>query len=131
MRRSIAAIASVLVLSLAAGATASAMVFRGTARDDPKMSVKLALSAAAVTFEYAHVLTECSDGSQVRQGGAVHETVLNDLGKFKDTLAEGGVTSVVRGQVSGARATGAVHFRFVYDGGECDSEKVAWKARRK
>lgn len=131
MRAWIAAIATVLVFSLAAGATASAAVFRGSASDDPKMAVKLTLSAGAVTFEYSDVLTGCSDGSQVRQGGAVHETVLNELGKFKDTLAKDGVTSTVRGKLGGARATGVVHFEFAYDGGECNSEKVEWKARRK
>lgn len=131
MRSAIAAIATALVLCVAGSALASASIYRGSARHDAEMRVKLTLSGQIVTFDYSNVLTRCSDGSEVRQGGAVHNTDLNQLGKFKDTFEDGGATSLVRGKVESRRATGIVSFDLLYDGGECHSEKVEWKARRK
>ncbi len=131
MRSVIAAIATALALVLVAGAPASASIYRGSAREDTRMPVKLALSGDKVTFEYSDVLTRCSDGSEVRQGGAVHNTVLKQSGKFKDTFEDGGATSLARGKIVGHKATGIVSFDLVYEGGGCHSEKVEWKARRK
>ncbi len=131
MRTAVTTIAVALVLALVVAASASASIYRGSARDDAQMSVKLALSGDSLTFKYSNVRTGCTDGSEVRQGGAEHNTVLNELGKFKDTFEVGGATSLVRGSVQGRKATGIVRFDLIYDGGECHSDKVEWKAKRK
>lgn len=131
MRATIATIAVALVGALVATATASASIYRGTARDDAQMPVKLTLRGEAVTFAYSDVITRCSDDSEVRQGGAKHNTVLNERGRFNDTFEVDGATSLVRGSVQGRKATGIVSFDLVYDGGECHSDKVEWKAKRK
>jgi hypothetical protein len=124
-------------LALAAAASAiaalpaSARVYRGAGVDDPEMPVKVKLSGTDVIFEYTDVRVGCSDGSEPRQGGASHSDRLNDRRRFRDRLEIEGATSLVKGKVRDQRATGTLHYDLAYEGGECHSGKVEWKAKRK
>ena len=127
--------ARALALSLALcgvlSASAFADTYRGSAADDEQMPVKVKLTGRDVIFDYTDVLVTCSDGSQVRQGGAQHADRLNARDRFKDTIESHGVTSVVRGRITAERALGTMTYDFVYEGGECHSGKLEWKAHRK
>jgi hypothetical protein len=134
--RLLLAAAAVVALSLAAAAPAAAMTYRGAAVEDPQMSVRLQLGAdGTVAFEYAKVMVECSNGESLRQPGAEHLATLGPLGRFRDTIFEevdgGDATSSARGRVGKRKAKGTVSFELAYEGGECHSGAVRWKARRK
>jgi hypothetical protein len=124
-------------LALAAAASAiaampaTALVYRGAGVEDPEMPVKVKLTGADVIVEYTDVRVGCSDGSEPRQGGASHSDRLNDRRRFKDRLALEGATSVVKGKVRDRKATGTLRYDLAYEGGECHSGKVGWKAKRK
>jgi hypothetical protein len=128
--------AAAAALWLGAVAPATAMTYRGAAVDDRRMSVRLQLGAdGTVAFEYARVMVECSNGERLRQPGAKHLATLGPLGRFRDAIAEeladGSATSSARGRVGKRKAKGTVSFELVYEGGECHSGPVRWKARRK
>lgn len=119
-------------------ASAVAATYRGAAVDDPAMPVKLKLTGDALIFEYTDVLTECSDGSEPRQGGASHSDRLSHRNRFKDRLVVEETspvveeaTSVVKGKVGKRKAAGTVTYELVYHGGMCHSGVVEWKAKRK
>jgi uncharacterized protein (UPF0264 family) len=125
------ALALSLALCGALSAAAFADTYRGSAVEDEQMPVKVKLTGRDVIFDYTDVLVACSDGSQVRQGGAQHADRLNARDRFRDTIESHGVTSVVKGRISAERAIGTVAYDLVYGGGECHSGKLEWKARRK
>ena len=127
--RLVAALTALAVLALTANALGS--ILRGGGRDDPQMPVKLIVSATEVTFSYSAVRVDCSDGSRVRQGGAIHAAHINERGRFRDRLEVEGATSVVRGRLVGRRASGSLTYDLIYAGGECHSGKVPWKAKQK
>jgi hypothetical protein len=129
-----------LAVALFAGAVAPALAatYRGAAVDDPAMPVKLKVTGDVVIFDYTDVLTECSDGSQIRQGGLKHSDRLSERGRFKDRveLTEPkpeikGATSVGKGRVRKRKASGTLSYDLVYHGGVCHSGVVEWKAKRK
>jgi hypothetical protein len=129
--------AAVALLAIAASPSLAA-TYRGAAVDDEQMPVKVKLSGDDLIFEYEHVLVECSDGSRPRQGGASHTDRLNERGRFKDHVGldrpEPGVekvTSVVKGKVRKRKAAGTLTYDLKYEGGECHSGVVEWKAKRK
>jgi hypothetical protein len=132
------ALALAFTLLAVAAVPASAATYRGAAVGDGAMPVKLKVTGRDLIFEYEQVRVVCSDGSQPRQGGAAHPDRLNARGRFKDRLVvedpSPGVqmaTSVVRGKVGTRRATGTITYEMEYDGGECHSGVVEWKAKRK
>jgi hypothetical protein len=132
------AFALAFTLLAVAAAPVSAAIYRGAAVGDGAMPVKLKVTGSDLIFEYEQVLVTCSDDSQPRQGGATHPDRLNARGRFKDRLVvedpSPGVqmaTSVVRGKVGARRATGTITYDMEYDGGECHSGVVEWKAKRK
>jgi hypothetical protein len=128
--------AATVALWLGAAAPAGAMTFRGSAVEDPQMSVRLQLGAdGTVAFEYAKVMVECSNGERLRQPGAEHLATRGPRGRFRDEISEavegGNATSSARGRVGKRKAKGTVSFELSYEGGECHSGPVRWKARRK
>jgi hypothetical protein len=132
------ALALAFTLLAVAAVPASGATYRGAAVGDGAMPVKLKVTGRDLIFEYEQVRVVCSDGSQPRQGGATHPDRLNARGRFKDRLVvedpSPGVqmaTSVVRGKVGARRATGTITYEMEYDGGECHSGVVEWKAKRK
>lgn len=132
------ALALAFTLLAVAAVPASAATYSGAAVGDGAMPVKLKVTGRDLIFEYEQVRVVCSDGSQPRQGGATHPDRLNARGRFKDRLVvedpSPGVqmaTSVVRGKVGARRATGTITYEMEYDGGECHSGVVEWKAKRK
>jgi hypothetical protein len=139
MRR-IAAPGLALAVALIAVAVAPALAatYRGAAVDDPAMPVKLKLTGDVVIFDYTRVLTECSDGSETRQGGLKHSDRISARGRFKDrvelTEPKPGIksaTSVVKGRVGKRKAAGTIVYDLAYHGGMCHSGVVEWKAKRK
>jgi hypothetical protein len=129
-----------LAVVLLAGAVTPALgaTYRGAAVDDPAMPVKLKVTGDVVIFGYTDVLTECSDDSQIRQGGLKHSDRLGEHGRFKDRveLEEPKpeielATSVVKGRVGVRKAAGTLSYDLVYHGGMCHSGVVEWKAKRK
>ena len=124
-------------LALTLPVAASATTFHGAAVDDPATTVTLRVSKAGVVgFSYSDVLVTCSNGDEVREPGADHSTTLGDDDRFKDVIEqdlEGGATgkSLVRGRIRGRRARGVLAYDLLYDGGECHSGKLRWKAKRK
>jgi hypothetical protein len=120
----------VALAALAAPALANAVTYRGAGVDDPEMPVKVKVVDGLVTFEYTQVLVACTGGTEVRQGGAVHSAHLNERSRFRDTLTIEGTTSLVRGAINPKRATGTVAYELVYEGGECHSGKLEWRAKR-
>ena len=124
-------------LALVLPAASSAATFRGEAVDDPQTAVTLRVSkAGVVSFDYTGVLVECSNGDRVREPGAEHSTMLGDDLRFSDTIttdlpdhAQG--KSFVKGRLRGRKAVGALSYDLLYDGGECHSGKVRWKAHRR
>jgi len=139
MKRAGLVAASAAALALVLAASAAAAIYRGAGSDDPGMPVKVTLQGRDVSFRYSDVLVNCSDGSRVRQGGAVHSGRLNSEGRFKDTLEVEGdddstidlTTSVVKGRVKGKKAWGSVVYELDYEGGDCHSGTVKWSARRR
>lgn len=139
MRRVALAVAIAVPLAILVAAGALGAVYRGAGTNDPEMPVKVTVSDKKVDFSYSDVLVHCSDGSQVRQGGAVHSARLNGEGKFKDTLDVEGedestidfTTSIVRGHVTQKKAWGTVAYELEYDGGDCHSSEVHWTAKRR
>ena len=139
MRRVTAPLLLALAVAVLQASPALGAIYRGTGTDDPQMPVKVAVDGREVTFRYADVLVDCSDGSQVRQGGAVHAGRLNSENRFKDTLEVEGAdtshidltTSVVGGKVTARKAWGTVVYDLSYDGGECHSGEVRWSAKRR
>lgn len=132
------ALALALALLAVAAVSVSAATYRGAAVGDGAMPVKLKVTGRDLIFEYEQVRVVCSDGSQPRQGGATHPDRLNARGRFKDRLVVEDpspevqmATSVVRGKVGARRATGTITYEMEYDGGECHSGVVEWKAKRK
>jgi hypothetical protein len=125
------ALALVVVLSAVMVTPALAATYRGAAVEDEAMPVKLKLAGGDVVFDYTDVLVECSDGSHPRQGGASHSDHLNRRDRFRDRLEVGGTTSLVKGKVGEHKAKGTIIYRLRYNGGECRSGKVKWKAKRK
>jgi hypothetical protein len=133
--RGLALAAALLAVAVA---PAVAATYRGAGVADPAMPVKLKLTGDVVIFDYTDVLTECSDGSQVRQGGYKHSDRLSRSGRFKDRveLTEPkpeikSATSVVKGKVGKHKAAGTISYDLVYHGGMCHSGVVEWKAKRK
>jgi hypothetical protein len=129
-----------LAVALLAGVVAPALAatYSGSAVDDPAMPVKLKLTGDVVIFDYTDVLTECSDGSEPRQGGLKHSDRVNERGRFKDRVEleepKPGIesaASVVKGRVGKRKAAGTVAYELVYHGGMCHSGVVEWKAKRK
>jgi hypothetical protein len=129
MRFAIRVGALALTLALAVTAVAAATTYRGDADGDSRMAVKLKVRAGTVLFNYSNVLTRCSNGDHVRYPGARHSTVLRRTDRFKDTITDGQQTSVVRGRVGSRRASGTIRYELSYDGGECHSGRVDWRAR--
>ena len=132
------ALALAFTLLAVAAVPVSAATYRGAAVADGAMPVKLKVTGRHLIFEYEKVRVTCTDGSQPRQGGATHPDRLNARGRFKDRLvvedpipAVQMATSVVRGRVGVRRATGTITYEMEYDGGECHSGVVQWKAKRK
>jgi hypothetical protein len=125
------AFAAGVALSLMLAAVAVAATYRGAGVDDEQMPVKVKLTGSDLVFDYTDVLVGCSDGSTPRQGGASHTDRLNERNRFKDRLEIGGATSLVRGKVTEKKATGTLTYDLVYEGGECHSGEVEWKAKRK
>lgn len=124
------------VLALAGADSAAATTYRGTAVDDPELTVRLHLGTdGTVAFEYARVPVECSNGDSLRQPGAEHLATIGSLGRFRDAISEevdgGTATSSVRGRVGDRKARGSLSFDLVYEGGECHSGTLRWKAKRK
>ena len=126
-----------IALAAALAAPAGAATFRGTAVDDPEMTVALRVSKAGVVFfDYAEVPVECSSGDKLREPGAEHSTTLRDNDRFSDRIeqpldegAEG--TSSIRGYVGLRRAWGYVSYELAYPGGECHSGEIRWRAKRR
>ena len=123
-------------LWLAGVAPAAAMTYRGAAVDDPVLTVRLQLGTdGTVAFEYARVPVECSNGESLREPGAEHLATLGPEGRFRDAISEevagGTAASSVRGRVGTRKARGSLSFDLVYEGGECHSGQLRWKARRK
>lgn len=123
---------------LAFPAAASGTTFRGSAVDDPATVVTLRVSKAGVVrFDYTDVMVSCSNGDDVREPGADHSTMLGDNARFSDTIdqelapenAKG--KSFVKGHLRGRKAAGVLAYDLLYDGGECHSGNVRWKAHRK
>ena len=129
--------AGALAIGLAAPAQAS--TYRGAGVGDPGMPVKVVVEGRNVNFSYADVLVNCTDGSQVRQGGAVQKARLGPDGRFKDALEVEGddasnvdwTTSIVHGKVTEKKATGTLSYDLSYDGGDCESGEVRWVAKRR
>lgn len=135
MRRTAVALAAG-ALALGASDPAAATTYRGAAVDDPELTVRLQLgSDGTVAFEYAGVSVECSNGDSLRQPGAEHLSTLGPLGRFRDAISEevdgGTAASSVRGRVGGRKARGSLSFDLAYEGGECHSGTLRWKAKRK
>jgi hypothetical protein len=131
-------LALALAMLAVAAAPASAATYRGTAVGDPAMPVKIKLTGDVVIFDYTNVLTECSNGSETRQGGFEHSDRLSGRDRFKDRLEldepKPGIeraTSVVKGKVGKRKAAGTLTYDLVYHGGMCHSGVVEWKAKRK
>ena len=124
-------------LALALPAAASATTFRGAAVDDPATTVTLHVSkSGVVAFDYSDVMVSCSNGDAVREPGAEHSTTLGADDRFKDVIVqdlEQGATgeSFVKGLVQRRKAGGVLKYSLTYEGGECHSGKVRWKAHRK
>jgi hypothetical protein len=81
-------------------------------------------------------MVDCSSGDQIREPGGEHSTTLGEKDKFRDTIEQdlddgATATSYVRGRIRGRRARGIVEYDLVYEGGECHSGKVRWKAKHK
>ncbi len=103
------------------------------------MPVKVVVDERNVSFSYSDVLVNCTDGSQVRQGGAVQKGRLNGEGRFKDVLEVEGedtsdvdwTTSVIHGKVTEKKASGTLSYELSYDGGDCESGEVRWSAKRR
>lgn len=139
MKRVVAAAALAVPLAVVLAASAYGSIYRGAGTADPQMPVKVTLTGTKVDFSYSDVLVTCSDGSQVRQGGAVHVARLTPDGRFRDMLAVEGentstidfTTSLVRGRVTTKKAWGSVVYELEYDGGECHSAEVHWAAKRR
>jgi hypothetical protein len=132
------ALALAIALLAVAAAPAPAATYRGAGVDDEAMPVRLKLTGDVLIFDYTDVLTDCSDGSETRQGGLEHSDRLSERGRFKDRveLEEPqpdikSATSVVKGRVRKRRAAGTLSYDLVYHGGECHSGVVEWKAKRK
>ncbi len=128
------AIAAIAVLGIASVALAT--TYRGAGVEDDQMPVRLKVSNdGIVSFNYSDVLVTCTNGDRVREPGADHSTTLDENAKFKDTIeAEvggGTATSLIKGRLKGDRAKGIVFYDLVYEGGECHSDRVEWKAKRK
>ncbi len=126
-----AGLALAIVASAALAGAASATTYRGSGLDDTEMPVKVKLTGRDLIFDYTDIRVSCSDGSEPRQGGASHADVLNEHGRFKDKIEVGGATSVVKGKVRRNKAVGTITYDLLYDGGECHSGQVQWKAKRK
>jgi hypothetical protein len=120
-----------LVAAPAAGTGPDTVTYRGAGVDDPAMPVKLKRTGRSVRLAYTDVLVGCTDGSDPRQGGASHLAALNARNRFKDRLEVGRATSVVRGRVRRNRASGTIAYTLRYDGGECRSGELEWRARRR
>jgi hypothetical protein len=131
--------AIVLAAALAAAVPgiALATTFRGAAVDDSQTRVKLRITKAGVVhFDYRDVLVGCTNGDEIREPGAQHSTMLGDDGRFKDVIVQdldGEATgeSFVKGRAAGRKAWGALRYGLSYEGGECTSGKLRWKAKRK
>ena len=134
MRRLLAV--GILVVA-ALPATALATTFRGAAVDDSELSVHVRVTkGGVVSLDYANVLVNCTNGDDLREPGAEHSAMLADDRSFRDEIdqdLEDGATghSFVRGRVGKHKAKGVLDYDLVYDGGECDSGKLRWKAHRK
>ena len=131
IRLAATALAAGIVLTLSLAAVANGSTYRGAGVDDEQMPVKLKLTDGDLIFDYTDVLVHCSDGSSPRQGGASHTDRLNQRNRFKDRLEIGGATSLVKGKVKERKATGTLTYDLAYEGGECHSGEVEWKAKRK
>ena len=129
MRLARSAGALALVLTVSVASVAQATTYRGAGVDDPRMAVKLKLRDGVVAFSYSDVLTECSNGDRLRYPGARHSTMLKRSDRFKGTISHAGQTSTIRGRVRSRRASGTIHYRLSYAGGECDSGQVEWRAK--
>ncbi len=139
MRRFLFALVVTAAASVSFAEAAGAITYRGGGVDDPGMPVKVVVDGRNVSFSYSDVLVDCTDGSQVRQGGAVQKGRLNGEGRFKDVLEVEGedtsnvdwTTSVVAGKVTEKKATGTLSYELEYDGGDCESGEVRWSAKRR
>lgn len=131
------ALALAVGLGLGLAPAASATMFHGAGVDDPQMTVTLRVSKAGVVhFDYAEIAVDCSNGDRVREPGAKHSTMLGESNRFSNTVVQdlsGGASasSSVKGRVRGRRAGGIVAYDLFYEGGECHSGRVRWKARHK
>jgi len=125
------ALAAGVALTLAAATVAAAATYLGGGVEDELMPVKVKRTGSDLIFSYTDVMVACSDGSTPRQGGASHTDRLNERHRFKDRLEIGGATSLVKGKVKEKKATGTLTYDLLYEGGECHSGEVEWKAKRK
>jgi plastocyanin len=135
-RRLAGAIAAAIAALAVAAAPALATTYRGAGVDDAKMPVRVTVSADdAVRFVYSKVRVHCTSGESVRQGGGDHSTTLTQTDRFRHTIEQqtedGLAMSSVRGKVGQRRAHGTLSFDLSYEGGECHSGAVEWKAKRK
>jgi hypothetical protein len=126
----------VLAVVLVPASHASATAFRGFAVGDHEMGVTIRVSkAGVVAFDYANVLVTCSNGDELRQPGGRHSMMLGEASRFSDTIEQevrsATATSQVQGRVRGGRARGSVSYDLVYEGGQCHSGEVLWRAKRK
>ena len=126
-----------LVLALALPAAVWATTFRGAGLEDPETTVTVRVTRAGVVrFDYSDVLVTCSNGERLREPGAEHSALLGADDRFIDTIEQqlpDGATgkSWVKGRLRHRRARGALTYDLLYEGGECHSGKLHWKARRK